>query len=75
MSAINEVFIIHPETSEQISVIKAIIKAMKIKFEVTKEEKSPYNTEFVEKIKRSQKNFKEGKGRSVTLDELDNLWK
>jgi hypothetical protein len=75
MSTVNDIFIIRPETSEQRSIIKALMKAMKIKFEVSKEEKSPYNNNFVEKIKRSQQNFKEGKGRVVSSEELDNLWK
>jgi hypothetical protein len=75
MSTVNDIFIIRPETSEQRSIIKALMKAMKIKFEVSKEEKSPYNNNFVEKIKRSQQNFKEGKGRVVSSEDLDNLWK
>jgi hypothetical protein len=75
MSSVNDIFIIRPETSEQRSIIKALMKAMKIKFEVSKEEKSPYNNNFVEKIKRSQQNFKEGKGRVVSSEDLDNLWK
>jgi hypothetical protein len=75
MNTVNDIFIIRPETSEQRSIIKALMKAMKIKFEVSKEEKSPYNNNFVEKIKRSQQNFKEGKGRVVSSEELDNLWK
>ena len=75
MSSVNDIFIIRPETSEQRSIIKALMKAMKIKFEVSKEEKSPYNNNFVEKITRSQQNFKEGKGRVVSSEELDNLWK
>jgi hypothetical protein len=75
MSSVNDIFIIRPETSEQRSIIKALMKAMKIKFEVSKEEKSPYNNNFVEKITRSQQNFKEGKGRVVSSEDLDNLWK
>jgi hypothetical protein len=75
MSSVNDIFIIRPETSEQRSIIKALMKAMKIKFEVSKEEKSPYNNNFVEKIKRSQQNFKEGKGRVVSSEDLDNLLK
>ena len=75
MNTVNDIFIIRPETSEQRSIIKALMKAMKIKFEVSKEEKSPYNNNFVEKITRSQQNFKEGKGRVVSSEELDNLWK
>ncbi|MEA5127258.1 MAG: hypothetical protein VB074_03675 [Proteiniphilum sp.] len=58
----------------QIEAIKAFMKAMKIKFELSNE-KSPYNPEFVEKIKQGDEDLKNGKGRTVTLEELDSLWK
>ena len=45
---------IHPENKEQLSAIKAMLKAFKIPFERT--EKESYNSEFVEKIKDSEKN-------------------
>jgi hypothetical protein len=50
------------------------MKALKIKFEVSKEEK-PYNPEFVAKILQGDKDLKNGKGESKTLEELDSLWK
>jgi hypothetical protein len=59
----------------QITAIKAFMKAMKIKFELSEEEKSPYNPEFVKKIKQGNEDLKNGKSRTVTLEELDNLWK
>jgi hypothetical protein len=58
----------------QIDAIKAFMKALKIKFEVSKEEK-PYNPEFVAKILQGDKDLKNGKGESKTLEELDSLWK
>jgi hypothetical protein len=61
--------------SSQIDAIKAFMKALKIKFELSKEEEKPYNPEFVAMIKKGQKDLAEGKGRIVTLEELDNLWK
>jgi hypothetical protein len=57
----------------QIEAVKAVLKAFKIRFEVTKEK--PYNPEFVAKIKKSQQDYKEGKGRTVTIEELNALWK
>jgi hypothetical protein len=75
MSNLNEVFIIHPETSEQISAIKALMKALKIKFEVSVENKSPYRQEFVDKIIQGDKDFKEGKGIKMSLDELKEICK
>ncbi|MCH5597463.1 DUF2683 family protein [Niabella ginsengisoli] len=42
---------VHTSESSQIEAIKAFMKALKIKFEVSKE-KSPYNSEFVKKYNR-----------------------
>jgi hypothetical protein len=64
------VFIAHPTTIDQITALKAVVKAFKIKFEV-----KPYNNEFVAKIEKSQQDYKNGKGTVVTLDELNSLWK
>jgi hypothetical protein len=33
------IFIAHPTTTEQINVLKAIVKSLKIKFEISKDEK------------------------------------
>ncbi len=63
-------FIVHPETTEQENALKAFIKALKIKFEVSKEE--PYDPEFVAKIKESRQQAREGS--TVKLD-LDDIWK
>jgi hypothetical protein len=57
----------------QIKALKAFMKALDIEFELT--QKSPYNPEFVEKILQGDKDFEAGKGRKVTLDELNALWK
>ncbi|WP_183575730.1 DUF2683 family protein [Mucilaginibacter sp. X5P1] len=45
------------------------MKALKIRFE---EEKSPYDPGFVEKIKRSNEDFKAGNFKAVKTDDL---WK
>lgn len=45
---------------------------MKIPFEKAKINISPYNPEFVAKIKRGEKAAKEGKGQKVNME---NLWK
>ncbi|TDL99767.1 MAG: hypothetical protein C4K58_00490 [Flavobacteriaceae bacterium] len=57
----------HIEDASQVEAIKAVLKALKIKFEV---EDNPYNPEFVEKIKESEKQAKEGK---VTRVKKENL--
>jgi len=48
--------------------------ALKIKFELS-EGKSPYNPEFIKKIQQGDEDLKGGKGRTVSLDELNGLWK
>ncbi|MDT8415643.1 MAG: hypothetical protein RQ735_09725 [Flavobacteriaceae bacterium] len=68
------IFIVHPQTSEQVSALKAFMQALKIKFEVSKEDK-PYNSAFVEKIEKSRQDFKDGKGTVMTMDDLNGLWK
>lgn len=65
-------FTIHTEDNEKSTALKIILKALKIKFEVSKENESPYNPEFVKKILESKKQAKEGK--TVQID-LDDLWK
>ncbi|MBB3054834.1 DUF2683 family protein [Mucilaginibacter gotjawali] len=61
--------IAHPESKEKSDALKAFMKALKIRFE---EEKSPYNAEFVEKIKRSEEDFKVGRFKAIRTDDL---WK
>ena len=56
--------------SQQIDAIKAFMKALNIKYEVAKE--SPYDPDFVKKIKNSKKQADEGK--TVKID-LDDIWK
>ena len=51
--------IVQPKTKEQLTALKAVIKALKIDF---KSEKSPYNPEFVEKILKGREDIKNGKG-------------
>ena len=71
---IEETLIVHPVTAEQSSILKAVIKALKIKFEVTSAQKS-YNPDFVAKIQKSREDYKAGKGTEVTIEELNKLWK
>lgn len=63
--------------NSQISAIKAVMKALKIKFEISKVQDKPYNPEFVEKIKRSEEQYKKGQFTRVKPEDLsqfiDNL--
>lgn len=63
----------YTENASQVEAIKAVMKALKIKYKISKGK--PYNPEFVAKIERSKQDYKEGKGTIVTVQELDNLWK
>ena len=57
--------IVHPENKEQLSALKAF----NISFE---ENKHPYNTDFVEKMRISKQQAKEGKTVKISLDDI---WK
>jgi hypothetical protein len=65
---------LHVNSQEQFDALKAFAKALKIKFEISKEDEN-YNPEFVEKILQGDKDIADGKGKKVTLDELNKLWK
>jgi hypothetical protein len=69
MSSIN--ITIHPEDASQIEAIKAFMKALKIKFELSKDQ--PYDPEFVKKIEKSKQDFKEGKSTSVKKEDLQSF--
>ena len=71
MEAIN--ITAYPSDMSQIVAIKAVMKALKIKFEVRKEK--PYNPEFIAKIQKGRQDYKDGKGKVMTMDELNALWK
>jgi hypothetical protein len=66
-------FTAYTEDASQIEAVKAFMKALKIKFEITKD--VPYNQEFVKKIKQSKEDYKNGKGKAMSMDELNSLWK
>jgi hypothetical protein len=55
----------------QIEVIKAVLSAFKIKFEIGIDK--PYNDEFVAKILESKEQVKNGKVTRVKKEELDNF--
>lgn len=69
----DNIFIIHPSTTEQVDALRAFVKALKIKYELTNEK--VYNSYFVAKIEKSRQDYKKGKGKVMTMDELNQLWK
>jgi hypothetical protein len=66
--------VIHPQSEEQESLFEQLAKALNVPFEKTEAE-SQYDPEFVKKIEQSREDIKNGLGRKITLEELDNLWK
>ncbi|MFZ4520494.1 MAG: DUF2683 family protein [Bacteroidales bacterium] len=63
----------YTEDASQIEAIKAVMKALKIKFEISKGK--IYHPEFVEKIEQSRQDLMDGKGTVVSMEELNDLWK
>jgi hypothetical protein len=61
----------HPQDDSQVEAVKAFMKALKIKFEISKEK--PYNPEFVAKVKKSEQEFKDGKFTRVKKDDLQSF--
>ncbi len=66
-------FTAYTTDDSQVDAIKAFMKALKIKFEVSKE--SPYDPEFVAMIKKGQKEIAEGKGTKMSISEFKELCK
>jgi hypothetical protein len=64
-----ETLIVQPKNKEQLTALKAFMKALKISF---KEEKSAYDPEFVKMIQQGDKDLQDGKGVKV---DIDDLWK
>jgi selenophosphate synthase len=68
MEAIN--ITAYTNDTSQIDAIKAVLKALKIKFEVATEK--PYNPEFVAKIEESREQYKKG---NFAVIKTEDLWK
>jgi phosphoribosylamine-glycine ligase len=75
MKAIN--ITAYTEDAAQIEAIKAVIKAFKIKYSITKanETESPYNSEFVAMVKKGEKQILDGKGIKMSVADFKNLCK
>jgi len=71
----DNIIIAHPQTDEQVNVIKAFMTALKIKFEISKSDNETYNPEFVDKILQGKKDIEQGKGITLSMNELNELCK
>ena len=72
---IDNIIIVHPRTDEQVNVIKAFMNALKIKFEISKSDDETYNSDFVDKILQGKKDIEQGKGITLSMNELNELCK
>ena len=64
-------FIAHPATSEQVTALKAFVKALKIKFEIKKTiPEKPYDPDFVDKIMQGDKDFENGNFKILKTEDL-----
>ena len=64
-----ETLLVYPDSKEKLDTIKAFMKALKISFE---EAKTPYDSEFVEKILEGDKDIIAGRTKKITPDDV---WK
>lgn len=62
------IIIVHPVSDEQTTILKAFLEALKIKFELAKND--TYKPAFVEKIMESKKQISEGRFTEVKADNL-----
>ena len=65
-----QTLLIFPEKRKEMQAVKAVLKALNVRFEEKDEE--VYNPEFVAKIEEGRREIAEGKG--VKMD-IKNLWK
>jgi hypothetical protein len=63
----------YTRNNSQIDALEAFLKALNIKFELYKE--TSYNEDFVSMVKEAEQDIKDGKGKNITSDEFDDLWK
>jgi excinuclease UvrABC helicase subunit UvrB len=71
MKTIN--FVAYTEDPTHEEAIKAFMKALKIKFELTKDEDKLYNSDFVNQIKKADIEFADGKGIKMSVEEFKTL--
>ena len=63
--------IVYPSNDEQLNVVKTILEALKVKFELTENVTS--NPEFVAKIQKARQDYNNGKGKEYTSEQLKAL--
>jgi hypothetical protein len=67
-----ETLIVQPKDKEQLAALKAIMKALKIDYKTEKSEKT-YSQDFVNKMKKSEEDLKEGRTTQINPADIWNL--
>jgi hypothetical protein len=68
-----ETLIVQPRSKEQLTALKAIMKALKIDFKTEKSTNSPYNAEFIAKMKKGEEDIKAGRTTKIEPADIWNL--
>lgn len=63
------IFIAHPTNADELSALKAMVKALKIKFEIRSSYDKEYDSEFVSKINESKQQYNNGDFTTVNNEE------
>ena len=63
------IFIAHPTNADELSALKAMVKALRIKFEIITNYDKEYNPDFVSKINESKQQYNNGDFTTVNNDE------
>ena len=68
-----ETLIVQPKSKEQLTALKAIMKALKVDFKTEKSTEEPYSKEFAEKIKKGEDDIKAGRVTKIKPADIWNL--
>lgn len=68
-----ETLIVQPKNKEQLTALKAIMKALKVDFKTEKNAEKPYNSEFVAKMKQAEEDVKAGRTTKIEPADIWNL--
>jgi hypothetical protein len=68
-----ETLIVQPKNKEQLTALKAFMKALKVDFKTEKSTVSSYNAEFIAKMKRGEEDIKAGRTTKIEPADIWNL--
>ena len=68
-----ETLIVQPKSKEQLTALKAVMKALKIEFKTERDTKNLYNPKFVAKMKKAEEDVKAGRTTKIEPADIWNL--